>query len=218
MAIPAISAYPIPTTEYEPAVDWQLDPSRAALLIHDMQEYFITAYDTNQAPMKQVIPNIKMLIDAAETAEIPVFFSAQPPRQQPHRRGLLRDFWGEGMMTAEDAAIISNLPVKDAHHVVTKWRYSALNRTDLRQSLAFANRDQLIITGVYGHMGCKISAADAFMNDIEPFMISDAIADFTEEDHRQTLDWVARRCGRVIDTAEALTELNKLTAQSQIVS
>ncbi|GGG74670.1 isochorismatase family protein [Corynebacterium pelargi] len=53
----------------------------------------------------------------------------------------------------------------------------------MHQALAFARRDQLIITGIYGHMGCKVSAVDAFMKEIQAFVITDGIADFTAQDH-----------------------------------
>lgn len=207
MPIPRIAAYPLPEINHPAAVDWQLDPDRAALLIHDMQNYFLAAYAADQDPVSTVVPNIRRLIDAADAAGMPVFYSAQPPRQQTSRRGLLSDFWGDGIQSTEDAAIIPELAPRERHHVVTKWRYSALTRTDLRQSLAFSGRDQLLITGVYGHMGCQVSAVDAFMNDVAPFLIGDAMADFTAEDHRSTLDWVSRRCGRVLSTAEALADL-----------
>lgn len=42
MAISKISTYLMPERESYPKnkTDWQLDPSRAVLLIHDMQRYF----------------------------------------------------------------------------------------------------------------------------------------------------------------------------------
>lgn len=43
MAIPKLQAYALPTALDVPAnkVDWTFEPERAALLIHDMQDYFI---------------------------------------------------------------------------------------------------------------------------------------------------------------------------------
>lgn len=207
MAIPPIPPYPVPEATAPPAVTWTPDPGRAALLVHDMQNYFIDPYDRSAEPMATVLPHIRALVDAADAAGAPVYYSAQPPAQAPARRGLLAEFWGAGLQTERDAAIIAELAPGPGHEVVVKWRYSALTRTDLLPALRFAGRDQLLITGVYGHMGCQMTAADAFMNDIRPFLVRDAIADFSAAEHRTTVDWVARRCGRVLDAAEALAAL-----------
>lgn len=177
---------------------WRLERSRAALLVHDMQAYFLAAYRRTEEPISAVIPAIRRLIDGCDAAGVPVFFSAQPPAQAPLRRGLLGDLWGVGIPTAEEAAIIPELAPRDHHHVVTKWRYSAFARTDLRECLAYSGRDQLLITGVYAHLGCQVTAADAFMNDVQPFLVADAIADFSAEEHASALRWVGRRAGRVI--------------------
>ena len=81
MAIPQLSPYEIPPLPTNQAAHWQLDPKRAALLIHDMQEYFIAAYDRNANPMSMVLSNIQSIISFADSHGMPVFFSAQPPAQ-----------------------------------------------------------------------------------------------------------------------------------------
>ena len=69
-----------------------------------------------------------------------------------------------------------------------------------------SGRNQLIITGVYAHFGCMTTATDAFMRDIKPFMVADALADFSRDEHLMSLKYVAGRSGRVVMTEELLPD------------
>ncbi|MER0578093.1 isochorismatase family protein, partial [Pseudomonas aeruginosa] len=65
-------------------------------------------------------------------------------------------------------------------------------------------RDQLVLCGVYAHVGVLISTVDAYSNDIQPFLVADAIADFSEAHHRMALEYAASRCAMVVTTDEVL--------------
>ena len=60
MAIPKLQAYALPESHDIPQnkVDWAFEPQRAALLIHDMQDYFVSFWGENCPMMEQVIANI----------------------------------------------------------------------------------------------------------------------------------------------------------------
>ena len=97
MSLPTIRPYLLPTATELPSgrVDWRPDPARAALLVHDMQRYFLAPYAG--APVPEVTANIVDLIAAAHAQRVPVFYTAQPGRQEPADRGLLTEFWGAGI-------------------------------------------------------------------------------------------------------------------------
>jgi isochorismate hydrolase len=59
-----------------------------------------------------------------------------------------------------------------------------------------------LICGVYGHVGVLMTAVDAFSNDIQPFLVADAVADFSAEFHRLALTYAAQRCAMVVTTKE----------------
>lgn len=205
--LPTRISYPLPATADLPqrSVPWTPDPARSALLVHDMQQHFLRPYTSGQEPAESLLGNIGRLLALARELSIPVYYTAQPAHQQPSDRALLNDFWGAGIGSNEAGArIVDELQPHPHDTVLTKWRYSAFQRTNLAETLHASGRDQLIITGVYAHIGCQVSAADAFMHDIQPFMVADAVGDFTAAHHAQALAWVAARCGVVTDT-ESLT-------------
>jgi bifunctional isochorismate lyase/aryl carrier protein len=188
-------------------VGWTAEPGRCALLIHDMQQYFLDAYDQHRDPARTLIANIALLRDRCHELDIPVIYTMQPGNQHPSRRGILADFWGSGMSEGADTKVVNAIAPEPQDIQVTKWRYSAFQRTDLRELLGYYQRDQLLVTGVYTHMGCMLSAAEAFMGDVRPFLVHDATADFSREEHVMALNYVARRCGAVTGTADLLRQL-----------
>lgn len=206
MSLPRVSPYVMPVREDLPAarVPWQIDRSRAAILIHDMQAYFARVYDPLVSPMADAITNITRLRQAAAAVDVPVFYTAQPGDQDPRDRGLQRHFWGAGMRSLpDDQSIVEALAPASSDIVLTKWRYSAFARTTLLEMLRARGRDQLIVTGVFASIGCQVSAVDAFVNDIEPFFVADAVADLSRDHHWGAMDYVAWRCGVVLLTRDA---------------
>ena len=215
MALPKIAPYSYREQEHQNRVNWRVDPARAALLVHDMQGYFVRAFELERdgqplpdAQINIAIANIRRLLDAAHAANIPVYYTAQPPRQNPADRRLLTDFWGDGLQDDENARILDELAPTEADTVLTKWRYSAFVRSPLEEQLKDLGRDQLIIGGIYAHIGCLTTALEAFMRDIQPFMVADALADFTEKEHRMACEYASGRCARVLNTAEVLEHIN----------
>ena len=211
MSIPSLPPYPMPRDPVPNRVDWRPEAGRAALLIHDMQDYFLGKYDVGQEPIPDLIAAIARLRDQCRARGIPVFYTAQPPVQPDADRALLNDFWGPGL-TAPDqqagAGIVAALAPRAGDVVLSKWRYSAFQRSDLRERLRAQGRDQLIITGVYAHIGCLSTALEAFMQDVQPFLVIDACADFSLADHHMAVTHVARCCGMSLttdDICEALT-------------
>ncbi|MCP2163843.1 isochorismatase family protein [Goodfellowiella coeruleoviolacea] len=209
MAIPSIQPYRMPVESELPAnrVDWRPDPDRAVLLIHDMQRYFLRAFPAGRSPVLELVENIRALRERCAARGVPVVYSAQPGAQSRQQRGLQQDFWGDGVGGADEQRIVDDLAPGATDVLLTKWRYSAFQRTDLADLLRDQGRDQLVITGIYGHIGCLMTAAEAFMRDIQVFLVADAVADFSAQHHRMALDYVAQRCGVTLSTRAATAAL-----------
>lgn len=218
MGLPLIAPYTMPSIDDIPhnRVDWKVDVKRAVLLIHDMQNYFVDAFDRRHSLIKATISNIQTLKQSCVEAGIPVIYSAQPGGQTLKERGLLFDFWGKGIDDEQDQkGIIKELIPDEQDFILTKWRYSAFQRTDLRQILLDMNRDQLMICGIYAHIGCLLTACEAFMLDFQPFFIADAVADFSLADHLMALRYAANRCAVVLTTKQTINMLHTVENESR---
>lgn len=201
--------YQIPHSgEYSPpVVSWRADTSRSALLVHDMQRYFLARFDLASPPAADLVDNVDRTIGAARRAGVPVFYTAQPGGMTPDQRGLLTDFWGAGMtVSPEHRRVVDRLAPHAGDVVLDKWRYSAFVRSPLESHLREAGRDQLVLCGIYAHVGVLATALDAYSRDIETFVLADAVADFDRTQHLQALDYVARTSARVTTTGTLLAE------------
>ncbi|MFO5713139.1 isochorismatase family protein, partial [Klebsiella pneumoniae] len=67
----------------------------------------------------------------------------------------------------------------------------------LLQRMRSAGRDQLVLCGVYAHVGVLISTVDAYSNDIQPFLVADAIAAFSEAHQRTALGETTKGQARI---------------------
>ena len=215
MALPKIPSYALPTAAELPdnRVQWTLNPQRAAVLVHDLQDYFLAAYGDDSPLRQQLINAVRRILDAAHTADVPVFYTAQPPKQDPQDRGLLTDFWGPGLMDYALAQIDAAIAPQYNDTVLTKWRYDAFERSDFRDQLAQAGRDQLVIVGVYAHIGCTTTAQSAFMKDIHPFVVADAMGDFSRTHHDHALQHVAWQSSQVVTTNYVLDHFSDAADQ-----
>lgn len=221
MGIPAIAPYSMPTENELPQnrIDWRPRVDRVALLIHDMQNYFLEPFTPDTSPVTDLIENIRVIRDRCDALGIPVIYTAQPGAQTQEQRGLQWDMWGEGIPGGAKAEAISDaLTPRSQDTVLTKWRYNAFLRTDLAAELVARGRDQLIVTGIYAHIGCLMTASHAFMTEIQAFLVADAVADFSADYHRMALDYASQRCAATISAAGLLAEFAPVDQRGELVS
>lgn len=210
MKLPRIAPYPLPQPHEVPSArgPWRLQPERAALLVHDMQRYFLNAYDTTREPVAPAIANLKALLEHSRNLGMPVFYTAQQGNQDRRDRGLQADLWGPGMRAIPDhETIIEDVAPAEHDHVLTKHRYSAFQRTHLADLLRARGRDQLLVTGIYAHIGIVATAFEAFQRDIETFVAADAVADYNRADHDGAVALIADTCGAPLATQTLLETL-----------
>lgn len=207
--VPQIPPYPLPDERVTHAnrVSWTLEHSRCALLVHDMQNYWINRF----LDPTLLLANCASLLEACRRAGIPIFYSIARRESQPQDRGLALEMWGAGIGVGSgdrhDDRIVEVLAPRAGDAVVEKRKYSAFFETNFAAQLDVLGVSQLIVTGVYAHHGCFLTAADAFMRDIEVFFAVDATADHSEEEHLMTCRLVPTMCGQNMTSQQLIAAL-----------
>ncbi|WP_157537243.1 isochorismatase family protein [Nocardioides sp. Root190] len=218
MSLPPSIDYATPDLADFPAsrAGWELSPDRAAVLVHDLQLYFTRPYAPDCAAFLQTVRRTAQILRAARGAGIPVYYTAQRGNQDQQARGLQRDLWGPGMQAVpEHTDIIEAVAPAPGERVLVKHRYSAFAGNELAAELAAQGRDQLVITGVYAHIGIAATAMEAFQREVHPFVVGDAVADFGPEEHALALRQIASCCGVVVGADAVVSVFEAATVGSR---
>ncbi len=197
-----------------------IDPRRTALLVIDMQNYFVKPGHQSEVPLaREIVPNINRL--AAElrrrgghvvwirntTADTRESWSnyhdyLQTPERSERRLKSMEigadgyEYWHLNDIRPEDAQ-------------VTKKRYSAFlqGSSDIERHLRDRGIDTVLITGTATNVCCESSARDAMMCNFKTIMVSDGLATQTDEEHNASLSAFYGQFGDVQTVDEVLESL-----------
>lgn len=182
-------------------VGWQLDASRAAVLVHDMLPYYLQVLP--EQVRHRVTGAAEAVVDWAIELEVPVLTSSPRPADRLAKRGLGGRLWGQGPSPyeAEQTAIAALQAGRETMRV-QKRSYSAFYATDLAVELRRLGRQQLVVVGVFATGGVLATAYDALARDIELFVVIEATADYTVAKHRAALELIRSGIGQVVSLTE----------------
>lgn len=189
----------------------QLRASASALLVIDMQRFFLTeGSKTFCKAGLEIVPNIKRLLHAFRENQIPVIFT----RHCHHPSGIdagIMGWWWEGRCIegTPESEVIEELAPLAHEKQVLKHRYSAFFDTDLQTILRVMKVEDLVITGIMTNLCCETTARDAYMRDFRVFFLADATATLTEEMHLASLMNLALGFAYVTTTDEIIGMLKK---------
>ena len=96
-----------------------------------------------------------------------------------------------------DCAIADAVAPDTESCVIEKSRHSAFFKTPLEELLRKMSRDQVVVCGVFAHHGVMVSTIDGYMRNFQMTLVADALGDYSEEEHRIALKYLAQMCGSV---------------------
>jgi len=180
------------------------DPSRAALLVIDLQNFF--AHKDGRAYLSAsnaVVPNIKKLIGSFNSKKMPVIATIHCHSSQ-NNLGVFGKFYNDYIKQGEWDSLLIDEIKNDVPKIIQKDRYDAFWRTELDAELKKLNVDQIVITGCMTHLCCETTARSAFVRDYEVYFVADGTFTKNETLHTGTLNNVADGFGIVTSTQEVI--------------
>jgi isochorismate hydrolase len=180
-------------------------PEKSALLVIDMQGYFLDedshAYVPDSIGIKDHIRN---LTEGFRANARPVLFTryASLPGEDP---GAMGRWWKDVLLDGDKGSEISlSMNPLPSEKVIRKSQYSAFVGTELEQMLRSAGVEQVVIVGVLTHLCCETTARDAFMRGFDVFFVADATATKSLSLHMASLRTLADGFSTLVTTQEVL--------------
>jgi isochorismate hydrolase len=164
----------------------RFQPEQAALLILDMQEFFLHKDSHAYIPSATaIIPGLNGLIAAFEKAQRPVIATRHLNTNED--AGMMVKWWRDLIKLQTAYSHYGNtVKIKDSIQI-SKTQYDAFYLTELEDTLHKLGVTQLIVCGVMTHLCCETTARSAFMRGFEVFFTVDGTATYNEELHRASL-------------------------------
>lgn len=185
-------------------------PGRSALLVLDMQEYFLSPDSHAFVPSAPVIlSRINSLIHTFREHGRPVFFTQHVNTEE--NAGSM-DRWWRDMITQDhpQKELSPDLDLAEAQ-VLTKTQYDAFHNTDLKDRLDSESVRQVVVSGVMTHLCCETTARSAFMHGYDVFFLVDGTASYHRDYHLSTL----RNLGHGFATLMTCAEVNRWFSRGQ---
>jgi bifunctional isochorismate lyase/aryl carrier protein len=159
---------------------------RSALLVLDMQTYFLDAASHAYIPSASTIhPRLSGLSAAYTERSLPVIYTRHVNTAENAQ--LMATWWSE--LIRSDNPLSQIAPDFDLSQgrVLEKSQYDAFYQTDLEERLRSLGISQVVVGGVMTHLCCETTARAAFGRGFEVFFLVDGTATYTEAFHRASL-------------------------------
>jgi isochorismate hydrolase len=184
------------------------EPERSALLVLDMQNYFLDPASHAYVPSAEaILPGLEELVHAYAEAGLPVIFTRHT--NTPTDAGLMAKWWRD--LVQPDDPLSQITPELDISPgtVVQKNQYDAFYQTDLHEQLIQRGVTQVVIGGVMTHLCCETTARAAFTRDLQVFFLLDGTATYNETYHRAALLNLAHGFAILLRVDDALVSLKR---------
>ena len=183
-------------------------PRQSALLVLDMQEYFLDPASHAFVPSgRSIIPGIQKLVTAYSQRNMPVIFTQHINTHQD--AGMMSSWWSELIVETNPLSELSDRLTMTNACVIKKCQYDAFFNTDLEEMLVSKSITHVVICGVMTHLCCETTARSAFMRGFDVWFAVDGTATYNKDFQRATLLNLSHGFATPVLVDEVLTALHE---------
>ena len=181
-------------------------PNRSALLLLDMQRYFLEPSSHAYVPSAvAIIPGLRRLVQAYYALRLPILFTRHLNTAED--AGNMSTWWRDMITSDNPLSQIAPEFEPGMGVAITKSQYDAFHETILEELLCGRNVSQVVVCGVMTHLCCETTARSAFMCGFEVFFTIDGTATYNEGFHQATLLNLAHGFAKPVLVSELLARL-----------
>lgn len=172
--------------EMSPIKAASFQPQRSALLVLDMQAYFLDARSHAYIPSAEaILDGIIQLITEYSLHDRPIIFTQHINTTAD--AGMMSQWWKD-LLTVQNPLhrIIPQIDLS-VGTLIQKSQYDAFYQTSLDETLQSNAVTQLVLCGVMTHLCCETTARSAFMHGFEVFFPVDGTATYNLAYHQASL-------------------------------
>lgn len=186
---------------------FELIPKNSALIVIDMQKYFLEKTCHAYLPSAEaIIPNIQRLIQAYKSKKLPIIFTKHTNTIQNAR--MMSKWWDDLIPPESQLSEISSEIDFSNCPVINKNQYDAFIETNLEPILIERKISQIVICGVMTNLCCETTARSAFMRGFEVLFLADGTATKNEYYHIASLLNLAYGFAHIVMTEDILRMAN----------
>lgn len=162
------------------------DMARAALLILDMQAYFLDESSHAFVPdAPAIVSRLAGLARRFGAAGRPIIMTRHS--NTAGEAGMMGEWWGNLLEPGTPEAALEPILEDLSPVIVAKTRYDAFHGTDLEKILRDSGSEQVVVTGVMTHLCVETTARSAFVRDFAVFVPADGTATYNRDFHAASL-------------------------------
>ena len=165
---------------------FDLNISNIALLVLDMQDYFIDPASHAFVPSAPAIVNsVNNLIDSFRKKNLTVIFTKHV--NTPENAGQMKTQWKDLITVNDPLNCLTRAISVESSAVIVKSQYDAFYDTELESILRSAFCDTVVICGVMTHLCCDTTARSAFIKGFKVVIPVDGTASYNRKFHLYSL-------------------------------